>query len=327
MKPTITIITPSLNQGQFLEQTIDSVLSQGYPSLEYLIIDGGSVDNSVEIIKKYEKHLAYWVSEPDTGQSNAINKGLKRSTGEVINWLNSDDYYEPGALKIVGEVFKDPFVSAFCAKSNIVKDGNILRKSSGTDVYDSLEKTIGRARIDQPETFFRNKAYTKVGLLNEQFHFVMDREWWIRYLLEYGLHGIVKSNECIVNFRLQPNSKTVSQSNRFNIETIGIYHAIALQGGCINEANEIKNLLAPDTDLMQYAGLSTSRCQAADITNHFILHQGHEAYYMLNFELSRRFLSQVKRERLSAEDQALLRKLFFRSSLPEWLIKGIRVWK
>src|ERR1700741_4157141 len=97
--PTISIVTPSFNQGQFLEQTIDSILSQQYPGLQYIIIDGGSTDNSVEIIKKYEKHLHFWVSEPDKGQSHAINKGLNIATGEVFNWLCSDDYYTPGSLK------------------------------------------------------------------------------------------------------------------------------------------------------------------------------------------------------------------------------------
>jgi glycosyltransferase involved in cell wall biosynthesis len=91
--PKISIVTPSFNQGMFLEKTILSVLEQGYPNLEYIIIDGGSSDNSVEIIKKYEKHLAYWESEPDQGQSHAINKGFERATGEIFGWLNSDDWY------------------------------------------------------------------------------------------------------------------------------------------------------------------------------------------------------------------------------------------
>src|SRR5688572_11561284 len=96
--PSITVITPSYNQGRYIEETIDSVLSQGYPSLEYIVIDGGSADNSVEIIRKYEPYLAYWVSEKDRGQAHAINKGLARSTGELWNWSNSDDVLAPGAL-------------------------------------------------------------------------------------------------------------------------------------------------------------------------------------------------------------------------------------
>jgi glycosyltransferase involved in cell wall biosynthesis len=103
--PKISIVTPSFNQGRFIEKTILSVIEQDYPNLEYIIIDGGSTDESVEIIKKYEKHLAYWVSEPDRGQSHAINKGFERATGEIFGWLNSDDWYHPGALKALAEAF------------------------------------------------------------------------------------------------------------------------------------------------------------------------------------------------------------------------------
>lgn len=105
--PRITVVTPSFNQGQFIEQTIRSVLMQGYPNLEYMIFDGGSSDGSVETIRKYENHLAYWQSEPDRGQSHAINKGFKRSTGQIICWLNSDDYFLPDTLKTVAESLAD----------------------------------------------------------------------------------------------------------------------------------------------------------------------------------------------------------------------------
>ena len=103
--PKISIVTPSFNQGIFLEATIQSVLNQNYPNLEYIVIDGGSTDNSVKIIKKYEKYLSYWVSESDRGQSHAINKGFTISTGEIMGWLNSDDLYTSGALNHVANVF------------------------------------------------------------------------------------------------------------------------------------------------------------------------------------------------------------------------------
>ena len=103
--PKISIVTPSFNQVQFLEETIRSVLLQGYPNLEYIIIDGGSTDGSIDIIKKYSRWLRYWVSEPDSGQSNAINKGFAKASGEIFGYLNSDDLYEPNALKIISSYF------------------------------------------------------------------------------------------------------------------------------------------------------------------------------------------------------------------------------
>src|SRR5690606_26910277 len=114
---------------------MDSVLSQNYSNLEYIVIDGGSTDGSVEIIRKYEKHLKYWVSEGDRGQSHAINKGLARCTGDVFNWLNSDDYLEPGALHTIAKIFEDPECNVFIGTSNVVKEGKVLRQSRGTDVY------------------------------------------------------------------------------------------------------------------------------------------------------------------------------------------------
>src|SRR4051812_48252088 len=100
--PKISIVTPTLNQGNFIEETILSVIGQNYPNLEYIILDGGSTDNTIEIIKKYEKHLAYWSSEPDKGQSDAINKGFKIATGDILGWINSDDYYMPGIFNHIG---------------------------------------------------------------------------------------------------------------------------------------------------------------------------------------------------------------------------------
>ena len=225
----ISIVTPSYNQGEFLEQTIDSVLSQNYPNLEYLVIDGGSTDNSVEIIKKYEKHLAYWISEKDNGQSDAINKGFKKSTGQIFNWLNSDDWYTENTLQKVADAFGNKQTNVFCGRSRILENGVEIRQNKGTDIYSTLEKTIGFARIDQPETFYRKSCLDAIGLLNSDLHYVMDRDWWIRYLLLFGLNGIEKTNDILVNFRSHPSSKTNNYLQRFDEEAHNVYYSIARQ--------------------------------------------------------------------------------------------------
>lgn len=230
MLPKISIITPSYNQGHFIEETITSVLDQGYPNLEYIIMDGGSSDNTVEVIKKYEKHITYWVSERDKGQSDAINKGFRMATGEVINWLNSDDYYEKGALNKVGLAFTDPDVNVYMGISRVFGNkGEHFTK--GTDVHwGNLEKTIGWARIDQPETFFRKRCLDNIGYADEQFHYVMDKELWIRYLIKYGLDNIKKTNELLTHFRIHDDSKTNSFGLKFNKESLQLYQAIAEVG-------------------------------------------------------------------------------------------------
>lgn len=216
--PRISIVTPSYNAQDFIEETIVSVLDQNYPNLQYLIIDGGSTDRTPDIIRKYEKYLDSWISEPDQGQSDAIIKGLQLCDGDVFNWLNADDTYTAKALHTVGSFFSDPKTQVFAGRSLIYGMGP-HRLSMGTDLYpDNPERTIGRARIDQPETFFRLSRVRSLGGPSMNFHFVMDREFWIRYLICYGLDGIIKTDDILVRFRHHQNSKTISQSSGFAIE-------------------------------------------------------------------------------------------------------------
>ena len=225
-KSKISIIIPTKNQGQYIEQTIDSILSQNYKNFEVIIIDGMSSDNTVNIIENYSKYLKYWCSEKDLGQAHAISKGENFCTGNVINWLNSDDYLEPNALTIIAEAFEDPNTNVYCGISKIFSENN-FKFSSGTDIYnDNLEKTIGMARIDQPETYFRRSCWEAIGGVNINFKYLMDRDLWIRYLLAYGLKGIIKTNEYIVNFRLHNSSKTVSEGSLFESESDLLYKSI-----------------------------------------------------------------------------------------------------
>ena len=179
--PRISIVTPSYNQGQFIEETIRSVLLQGYPNLEYIIMDGGSTDSSVEIIKKYEPWLAYWVSEPDRGQSHAINKGLVVSTGDVLAYLNADDVYEPGALAAVARCFDE------YPEADLVYGDGVLIAEDGEGIrhlqiqYESSEAlAYGRGGLLQPSVFWRRRLYERIGPFDESLHYALDYDYWLR---------------------------------------------------------------------------------------------------------------------------------------------------
>ncbi len=177
----MSIVTPSYNQAAFLEATIRSVLLQGYPNLEYLVIDGGSTDGSVGIIKQYEPWLAYWVSEPDRGQSHAVNKGWTRSSGEIVGWVNSDDLLLPGALWHVATAFR-----AHPTAGVVYGDCDVWVPNRPSPVrvrarQARLETLVAsEALFCQPAGFYRRKAIEQVGWLDESLHYVMDRELWLR---------------------------------------------------------------------------------------------------------------------------------------------------
>ncbi|MEW6614766.1 MAG: glycosyltransferase family 2 protein [Thermodesulfobacteriota bacterium] len=209
--PKISIVTPSYNQGQFLEETIRSVLLQGYHDLEYIIIDGGSTDNSVEIIRKYEPWLTYWVSEKDNGQSHAINKGWKMSTGEIIAYLNSDDTYKSGSVSYVAKYFQEhPEVDMVYSDIHIIDQQDKIIKPWSRKEFD-LEKYITDYNyyIPQQGVFFRSSILEKVGFLDENLHFKMDRDFFIRI----GKIGVVKRiPEYLANFRTHPSAKSIPKN-------------------------------------------------------------------------------------------------------------------
>jgi glycosyltransferase involved in cell wall biosynthesis len=184
--PLVSIVTPSYNQGQYIEETIRSVLLQGYPNLEYIIIDGGSSDRTAEIIKKYEPWLAYWVSESDRGQSDAINKGFSRSTGRIVSWLNSDDFLERNALARVVMVLAaaDKDVGAVVGIGNWINPyGEIYRFNVPLEIS---RNTLLRWSMDpevefpQPACFFTRDAWEFGGPLSLNLHYCMDLALWIK---------------------------------------------------------------------------------------------------------------------------------------------------
>ena len=322
--PKISVVTPSFNQGQFLEQTIDSVLSQNYPNIEYFVVDGGSTDNSKAIIEKYAKHLTWWVSEKDNGQSHAINKGLKRATGDIINWINSDDYYQPGALKTVAEKFQETGATMISFRANVFGLQN--RVSRGTDIFrNNLPKTLAYTRIDQPETFFNRRAFEKMGLLNESLHYCMDKEWLLRYLLHFGQDGAINSDEVILNFRYHESSKSVSQQEGFQRESDAIYAEYASFLNRKKEADLLwklsgkelsRRLVIPDTAVLAEFGKS--------MIHYYLFKRFMEEYDKLNRSSAEALSEVLDVNLLNYEDAWLWKKYNNRLSLPSFLIRFAR---
>ena len=209
--PRISIITPSFNQGNYLEETINSVLSQGYPNLEYMVIDGGSTDKSVEIIRKYESQLSYWISESDRGQAHAINKGLEHCTGQLVGWINSDDTLIGGALFYVG--------MAYLKNPDKIIMGNVLHisESSGrthlvkvkaVDLDGIILPAVSGSVWQQPGTFVPSALVKKIGYLDETFRYTFDLDWMCRLL---RIAGVVYLHETVAVFREHIHSKTVGE--------------------------------------------------------------------------------------------------------------------
>jgi glycosyltransferase involved in cell wall biosynthesis len=178
--PRISIITPSYNQGQFIEQTIQSVLGQYYPDLEYIIIDGGSTDNTVEIIRKYEKRITFWVSEKDSGQANAINKGFARATGDIIGWLNSDDMYLTGTLEYISRKLNPDKAQIIFGNCFHLKEKSSFSKGSNVTEWHKQRHLKTGSYIIQPSTFWTRKVLETAGNLTEDLTYLFDWEWFLR---------------------------------------------------------------------------------------------------------------------------------------------------
>lgn len=218
--PSVSIITPSYNQAAFLEQTILSVLGQDYHDLEYMIVDGGSVDGSVEIIRKYADRLAWWISEKDRGSADGINKGLQRARGEFVAWLNSDDVYLPGAIaQAVQALQAHPDAGlVFSDVASIDADGkqfNLMRYGDW-----GLTGLIQFRIIGQPGVFMRRSVLEEAGFLDESYHYLFDHHLWLRI----GLRSQVKyiPGACWAAARYHPGAKNVAQAAAFGSEAYRI---------------------------------------------------------------------------------------------------------
>ncbi|WP_020401562.1 glycosyltransferase family 2 protein [Gracilimonas tropica] len=217
--PKISIVTPSYNQVEFLERTIQSVLNQNYPNLEYIIIDGGSTDGSVDIIKKYENQLNFWVSEPDNGQTEAINKGLSKITGDIWAYLCSDDTYEPNTLNLVAEFFsKNKSNYVLYGDCNFINERDIVTRKKTTGNF-SKNKLKRKNFIYQPSVFLKKEVLEECGLFEEDLHYTMDYEYWLRISDKYEFSYMPVP---LANYRLHDASKTVDHVVKMKKEDIKV---------------------------------------------------------------------------------------------------------
>ncbi len=209
MQPLVSIVTPSFNHAAFIEKTILSVLNQDYPNIEYIVMDGGSTDGTLDILRKYSDKLI-WVSEPDKGQSDAINKGFQKAHGEILTWLNCDDVYLPGAVRTAVQFLAEhPDVAMVHGGANCVNDkGELVKRGriAGFDLNKPCESII-----PQPAAFFRKAAFEEVGRLDINLHYRMDLDLWIRMALRFKICNIPYA---LVNIRVSLDTKTSSLSEQ-----------------------------------------------------------------------------------------------------------------
>lgn len=220
----ISIIIPSYNQGKYIEETICSVLDQYDPNLELIIIDGASTDNSVEIIKKYQRSLAFWVAEPDKGQSDAINKGFAKATGDIITWLGSDDLLEPDSLAQIRTAFESgpAELGVVHGYADMFRNGTSLRIDKGFRIQNKERRLAGMA-FPQPSAFMRKKYVDQVGSINPDLHYGMDYDLFARLAM---VCEFKKLEICLSRYRLHPESKSGGDLENFKKEWVLIFNSI-----------------------------------------------------------------------------------------------------
>ena len=247
--PKISIVTPSYNQGDYLEMTIRSVLLQGYPKLEYIIIDCLSTDNSLEIIKKYEKYIGFWCSEEDEGQSDAINKGVRMSTGDLIAWINSDDFLQPRSLFHVAEMYvRNPSAGVYVGGGQFVdKFGKlILVKEPASDLsFSSLLTWLDDFHFMQPSCFFRRDAWDECGPLDLGLHCSMDLDLWLKFAKKYQFFSTTENLSCS---RVHEAAKTSQFANMSIVDSC----IVLMQHGGEKEARKHLEIMAAKLSWNEY---------------------------------------------------------------------------
>ena len=242
--PKISIVTPSYNQGRFIEETIRSVLLQRYPNLEYIVMDGGSTDESVEIIKKYDPWIDSWASEEDEGQSDAINKGFERATGEIYAWLNSDDFYAAGALRSIAKAFlkKSAEVGAIVGVGHkIDEEGSVVYTPSKSELTrEAFLNWLNGGSFMQPACFFRRAMWEKCGPLRADLKYAMDIDFFLNAVRKYRFESVDKT----ISFaHKHEGAKTTGERHRWRAEVIFQLYEHGGRREALNEVEKMSEVL------------------------------------------------------------------------------------
>ena len=315
-----SIVIPNFNQGQFIEEAINSVLDQDYKNFELLIFDGGSTDNSIEIIKKYDKYLTYWESGKDKGQSHAINKGIRKCNGDYFNWLNADDYLEKDCLSKVANQVSNPNQIII---GKLKTFGKIKSQIKQTSLFKGNKaKAIGRVLLAQPAMFFPKSILNIQGqTVNETLQYSFDREWWIKMVLENPTFELKEVNFTISNFRYHDESKTVNSSYKyFYSDNSLIYAELANVIG----QNKLANLLIDScfikTKTIYKSSfndeiLLSSRTIVKSAINYYLIELGHVLLKYSEIDELRLILKEIDFENLDFFDKRLFITLWVKMNL------------
>ena len=328
--PKISIVVPSYNQGQYLEETLLSVINQGYPELELFVADGGSTDNSVEIIKKHEQHITWWVSEKDKGQSEAINKGMKRATGEILNWICSDDLLTEGSLFKVAEYF-----SNLSEDTGLIHGGTVLfneKKVIKNDwgyPHPSLERNLAGIAFSQPSAFISKKYFDLVGgQVNEELHYGMDYDLYSRLAC---VSKFVPVKDIFSKYRLHASSKSIADQEKFIGDWSLVFISLCKNLKWDELLSEIKNAGVLNDQTLSYNSLFPFQANEEIIKN---ADRKKILFYHFCYILKASYLSgeREKARRLSTiikqqypqrwiDDEKYISQILTRLKLPEPLLK------
>lgn len=323
--PKISIVTPSFNQGQYIEQTIRSILLQNYPNLEYIIIDGESSDNTLDIIRQYEQWINHWGSEKDRGQTHAVNKGIRRCSGEIFHWINSDDFYYKDCFKNLAENFQSSEVYVVAGNYRFFHDnGANKERIVNFKLEDSLEETIAYSAINQPSTFFRLDKLKDLGDLDERLEYVMDQDIWKRYLFKYGLTNIKIVNKNLTHFRYHRESKTFR--GHFTKEYFTIFYSIAEKAGMIKHCRLIEKIYEEEIDKnfnSKYEFTPDDLILVKKAINSFIFHEARNAFAAKNFELLKLCFYTLEWQWLNEHQKRILLKLKIKSKIIQYKLTPV----